>query len=124
MKKTTIIILTLATIAGLVIAWIDSRPNWDDTGITVFMVFCASTLLGYLSPQKTWLIALAVSIWIPLYGILLSNNFGSLIALNPRLYRSLFGAISEKKYQWMKRRTEITKSVNLRNVSVKGGIIY
>jgi hypothetical protein len=26
---------TLAFCAGLAIAWIDTRPHWDDTGITV-----------------------------------------------------------------------------------------
>ena len=91
MKKTTIVVLILSTIAGLAIAWIDSRPNWDDTGISVFMVLCAATLFGYFSPQKPWLIALAVSIWIPLYCIVLSNNLGSMIALIPGFIGAYFG---------------------------------
>ena len=91
MKKISIIILLLATITGLAIAWIDSRPNWDDTGISVMMVLVASTLFGYLSPQKQWLTALAVCVWIPLASIVVSNNFGALIALIPGFIGAYFG---------------------------------
>jgi len=96
MKKPTIIVLVLSTVAGITIAWIDSRPNWDDTGITVFMVLCAATLFGYFSPKKPWLIALAVSIWIPLFEIASSNNFGSLIALIPGFIGAYFGHFIKK----------------------------
>jgi len=91
MKKISIIVLLLATITGLAIAWIDSRPNWDDTGISVMMVLLASTLFGYISPQKPWLTALAVSVWIPLASIAISNNFGALIALIPGFIGAYFG---------------------------------
>jgi uncharacterized membrane protein YeaQ/YmgE (transglycosylase-associated protein family) len=96
MKKTAIIVLVLSTIAGIAIAWIDSRPKWDDTGITVFMVLCTATLFGYFSPKKPWLIALAVSIWIPLFDIASSNNFGSLIALIPGFIGAYFGQFIKK----------------------------
>ncbi len=33
MKKTSVILLISNAITGLAIAWIDARPNWDDTGI-------------------------------------------------------------------------------------------
>lgn len=91
MKKISIIVLLLATITGLAIAWIDSRPNWDDTGISVMMVLLASTLFGYISPQKPWLTALAVSVWISLASIAISNNFGALIALIPGFIGAYFG---------------------------------
>jgi uncharacterized membrane protein YjjP (DUF1212 family) len=96
MKKTNIIVLVLSAIAGLAIAGIDSRPNWDDTGITVFMVLCAVTLFGYFSTYKPWLIALAVSIWIPLFCIASSNNFGSMIALIPGFVGAYFGHFIKK----------------------------
>ena len=91
MKKISIIVLLLATITGWAIAWIDSRPNWDDTGISVMMVLLAAALFGYLSPQKPWLTALAVSVWIPLASIAISNNFGALIALIPGFIGAYFG---------------------------------
>ncbi len=91
MKKISIIVLLLATITGWAIAWIDLRPNWDDTGISVMMVLLASALFGYLSPQKPWLTALVVSVWIPLASIAISNNFGALIALIPGFIGAYFG---------------------------------
>jgi len=83
MKKSFVFSVMLAAILGITIAWIDSRPNWDDTGVSVFMVLVASLLCGFLATQKPWLIALAVSVWIPLFGIVFTQNFGSLLALLP-----------------------------------------
>jgi len=83
MKKSFVFSVMLAAILGITIAWIDSRPNWDDTGVSVFMVLVASLLCGFLATQKPWLIALAVGIWIPLFGIVFTQNFGSLLALLP-----------------------------------------
>lgn len=82
MKKTFNIYFLLQPIVfGLAIAWIDSQRNWDDTGITAFMILFVTTLFGFLSAQKPWLIALAVSIWIPIWGIACTSNYASLIAL-------------------------------------------
>ncbi len=75
--------LILSTLAGLGIAWVDSRPNWDDTGIAAGAILLCGIFFGYLAGRKPWLIALAVSIWTPVSGILFSQNFGSLIALIP-----------------------------------------
>src|SRR5574339_470079 len=44
------ILLALAVLTGLFIAFVDSRPTWDDTGITVGAMLLSSglfTLLGY-----------------------------------------------------------------------------
>jgi hypothetical protein len=96
MKRTEIIVLLLAIVTGLAVAWIDSRPNWDDTGITVLMVLCAATLWGYFSPRRPWLVALAVSIWIPIAGVVFSNNFGAVIALIPGFIGAYFGHFVKK----------------------------
>ena len=83
MKKSFVFYVILAVVLGFVIAWMDSRPNWDDTGISVFLVLVAALLCGFLAAQKPWLIALAVSVWIPLFEIVSTQNFGSLLALVP-----------------------------------------
>jgi len=83
MGKSFILSASLACTFGIIIAWIDSQPNWDDAGISVFMVLLVSMIGGYLAKRKPWLIALAVGIWIPLYGIYSTQNFGSLLALLP-----------------------------------------
>jgi len=83
MKKSFKIYLFLSVVTGLSIAVIDSQHNWDDAGITVFMILCTSVLFGYFPYRKPWLFALAVSIWIPIWSILSSGNYGAFFALIP-----------------------------------------
>jgi len=69
------ILLTVAVLAGLFSAWVDSRPNWNDTGILV------AGLLTLLGGKRPWLIALAVGIWIPLHDIYLTHDLWMLVIL-------------------------------------------
>jgi len=69
------LLLALAVLTGLFIAYVDSRPTWDDTGITVGAIILSSGLLTLLGYRRPWLVALAVGLWTPLYEIFLSNNF-------------------------------------------------
>jgi hypothetical protein len=85
-----------AVLTGLLIAWIDSRPNWDDTGISALMLFLAALLFGFLAFQKPWLIALAVGIWIPLISIIVTKNYGGLLALIPGFPGAYLGAYLRK----------------------------
>jgi hypothetical protein len=71
--------LLLSILTGLLIAWIDSRPGWDDTGITAVMIVLAAALFGYLHPTKSWIWALTISGWIPLHAILLKGDFKMLL---------------------------------------------
>jgi len=75
------ILLTLAIIAGLFFAYVDSRPTWDDTGITVGVLLLTSGLLALIGFQRPWLLALAVGLWMPLYEITTSHAYASIIAL-------------------------------------------
>jgi len=75
--------ILFASIAGIVISWIDSRPNWDDTALLVFMIFLAAFVFGFLAAKKFWAVAIAVSIWIPVFNIILKQNPESLIAFIP-----------------------------------------
>jgi len=96
MKKTFNIYFILSVAIGLAIAWIDARPNWDDTGITVFMILGFSALFGFLSSKNTWLIALAVCIWVPVIEVSSSGNFGSLIAFLPGFIGAYLGFFTKK----------------------------
>ncbi len=73
--------LVVAVAMGGLIAFVDSRPDWDDTGVTAFAVLISSGVLGFLGPKRPWLWALAIGLWIPLLGIIREQNFGTLIAL-------------------------------------------
>ena len=96
MKKSFILSVILATALGMTIAWIDSRPNWDDAGISVFMVLLAGLLCGYLASQKPWVIALAVSLWIPLFSIISTQNYGAFLALIPGFIGAYAGWLVKK----------------------------
>ncbi len=91
MGKSFILSVLFACIFGIAIAWIDSQPNWDDAGISAFMVLLVSMLAGYIAKRKPWLIALAVGVWIPIYGIFFIQNFGSLLALLPAIIGAYTG---------------------------------
>jgi hypothetical protein len=74
-------LLPAALVLGLLIAYVDSRPNWDDTGVTAVALFAASGLWAFLSPNRPWLWALAIGLWVPAFAIVSAGNYGSLLAL-------------------------------------------
>ncbi|MBI1389093.1 MAG: hypothetical protein GC154_11660 [bacterium] len=49
-------IALLALTAGVAIAWLDTRPNWDDAGVTAGMLVIASAIAGALG-APWWLAA-------------------------------------------------------------------
>ena len=53
------LLLPAALGIGLLIAYVDSRPNWDDTGITALALFACCAVFGALEPKRCWLWALA-----------------------------------------------------------------
>jgi hypothetical protein len=65
------ILLTIALAFGAAITWIDTRPTWDDTGITAAMILVATSTLGFASPSR---------VWIPAFG-LVHGHHSTLIAL-------------------------------------------
>jgi hypothetical protein len=75
------ILLAAAVVVGLLIAYVDSLPKWDDTGITVFaLVFCGG-VLGLIVRRRPWLYGLAVGLWLPLRSIVLTHDFRFLAVL-------------------------------------------
>lgn len=80
-RRTLLIALLLALAIGMGIAWIDSRPGWDDSGVTAGLVFLCSAVLGAAAPRYPWAWALAIGGWIPLVEIGQSHNTGALLAL-------------------------------------------
>ncbi len=79
MRFTVITIIAVAI--GLFIAFVDSRPGWDDTFVTVLTVFAAAFTLAAIAGRRPWLIALAVGLWTPLWEVPMSGNTGALAAL-------------------------------------------
>lgn len=75
------ILLAVAVLSGLLIAYVDSRPNWDDTGITAGAILLLCGVIALIGFQRPWLLALAVGVWIPLYGLFVTQNYASILAL-------------------------------------------
>lgn len=74
------VMLAPAVIVGLSIAWIDSQPHWDDSGITAGMLLIGSALLGLGVTRRAWMIGLAVGAWIPLWMMVHATRIGSAAA--------------------------------------------
>jgi hypothetical protein len=74
-------LLIFALLIGVGIAYVDSQPTWDDTGITAGAIFLTAGLLALISVRRPWLWALAVGIWTPLWTIICDQNYGAVIAL-------------------------------------------
>lgn len=77
-------VFALAVSAGIAIAFVDSRPHWDDTGVTVFSMVAVAAICGVVAPQKPWLWALAVGVWIPAHAMatrLSPGSFAMLVVL-------------------------------------------
>ena len=75
------LLILIAIIIGHIFAYIDSRPNFDDTGVLAVSIAIVSAILAYLYPSRPWLWALCVGLWIPLHNILHNQNLSSLLAL-------------------------------------------
>jgi hypothetical protein len=89
-------LMSAAIVMGLLIAWVDSRPAWDDAGITAGMVFLTAAFFGALRPARPWVWALAAGAWIPFFGIALRHNSDSLLALAPALAGAYAGALARR----------------------------
>ena len=79
MNKT--ILALIAVFCGAAITYVDSRPTWDDTGITAIAILLTSGVFAFSSPQRWWLWAIPVGIWIPMFGIVRTQNFAAVLAL-------------------------------------------
>lgn len=65
----------LAILAGLILAWVDSRPGWDDTGLTTGMAVIVTALFGYLHPERPWIWGLAIGLWTPLFSFVSHGDY-------------------------------------------------
>ena len=74
-------LLVMAAVAiGLAIGYVDSRPTWDDTGITVSLILLTSSLVAGLSGRRPWLWALLIGVWVPILEFGGTVGAASLIA--------------------------------------------
>ncbi len=75
------ILLLLAFALGLGIGWVDTRPTWDDAGITVGAVLIVAAGFGLLMRKRAWAWGMAVGSGTPLLNIALHGSLASLVVL-------------------------------------------
>ena len=85
------LLAVVAITLGLAIAWVDSRPGWDDTGITAVSLVAAGAITAALSGHRPLLWAVLVGVWTPLLEIPASGDPAPLIALGFACAGSLLG---------------------------------
>jgi hypothetical protein len=98
MKTSDWLLLLGALGLGLVVALVDTRPGWDDTGVSAAAVFVVAAVFGATRPSRAWLWALAVGLWIPVLGIVVRGNAEALIALVPALLGAVAGAAARRLF--------------------------
>jgi len=77
-------------LAGLAIAWMDTRPGWDDTGITAgALALCAA--LGALGGLRPWLAA-ALTV-LPLLAAELPGGTAVLVSIPVAALGALAGGV-------------------------------
>jgi len=81
MRKGDWIVSALALTVGLGIGYVDSRPTWDDTGITVGALVLSAGLLAACRPRTWWLTGLLIGIPVPLFNYLSTARLQSGVAL-------------------------------------------
>jgi hypothetical protein len=70
-----------AALIGLAIAYVDSRPAWDDTGITVSLILLTAAMVAGLSGRWPWLWAVLIGAWLPIFELSGRSGPASLLAL-------------------------------------------
>lgn len=91
MKK--LFLTVIAVCCGAAITYVDSRPNWDDTGITAIAILVTSGVISFLSPNRWWLWAITIGIWIPLLAIIRAQNFAAILALVVAFFGAVLGML-------------------------------
>ncbi len=84
--------LAVALLVGLALGWIDSRPGFDATGITVVALLAGSAAISAWSPRHAWRWALALGGFVPLFELSQGGSPASLVALGFAGAGALVGA--------------------------------
>src|SRR3954453_21120188 len=87
-------LMPIAVVFGALLGYVDTRPGWDDTGVSALAVVVCAGLLGALAPRRPWLWALLVGGWLPALNIVLHGNYGALLAMPFALVGAYGGALA------------------------------
>ena len=75
------VLLGIGAVTGVLLAYVDSLPTWDDSGIIAGSLILVVGLLTLLGCRRPWLAGLVVGIWIPLRALYLGHDYRMLAVL-------------------------------------------
>jgi hypothetical protein len=70
-----------AVVIGLSIAYVDTRPTWEDTGITAGALLVGSLAIAFVAGRRPWLWGILVGIWVPAFAIGMNGDPASVLGL-------------------------------------------
>lgn len=88
----------LALGSGLTIAFVDSRPGWDDTGITAAALVASAALAAIVAGRRPWLIALLVGLPTPLLEVPRTGQPAAFIALAVAAFGAAAGFLVARSF--------------------------
>lgn len=97
MAKSALRLTALVLTAGVIgwgIGYMDSRPGWDDTGITAGALLVVGAFVGAAMPRWAWLSGLALGLPVFMMNAALHGNYGSALAIVIALVGAGLGAFS------------------------------
>jgi hypothetical protein len=77
----TLTATAVSAIGGLAIAYMDSRPGYDDTGVTAVLLISVAAVAAAIGGTRPWLWAILVGAWTPIIEISSGGSTGSLLAM-------------------------------------------
>ena|SRR5215212_9789537 len=83
-----------ALLVGLGIGYVDSRPDWDDTGITAMSLVLTTAIFAWMRPSLWWLWALLVGLGTPALTLATGGGLASMAAIAFALLGAGIGALA------------------------------
>lgn len=100
MKPKFWLLLISAVACGLFIGWVDTRPTWDDAGITAAAILLVTGVLGAAMPSRAWVWALTVGGLVLLLDIVLAGSYGAGLALVIAFMGAYVGALIRRTFSF------------------------
>ncbi len=92
LEQRGIVYRTIGLTIGTVVAYVDSRPTWDDTGVTAGILVLGAAVLGAVHPRRAWLTGLAVGLPMVVVSLPGTYHLGSLVAVAIAVAGAMGGA--------------------------------
>ncbi|HEY9165987.1 MAG TPA: hypothetical protein VIS48_07490 [Candidatus Kryptonia bacterium] len=105
-------VLVLSVTAGMLVGYIDSRPTWDDTGITVAAIIGTGLIIGFIERRRSWLWALSIACGFSVFQLNSNHVSVTLAVLAFSLLGTYLGAL-------VRRAISITSSAGDKGVREK-----